>query len=221
MAAWRAALPSVDSPSGMFRAAWAIALHELPEAELAAGEDAVKQLAATVNARIRSRHVDAVLAHLHDALFELAGFAGNRDDYYAPANSYLPEVLRTKRGLPITLTLLYRRVASACGLTVHGVNAPGHFLAEVQLDAGRSMYVDPFFGGGILTAAEALERVEQATGRPAAHLHQPLARAAPAEWLARMLMNLSASFAMADRQRDLLAMQELQAELAAAHGGRP
>lgn len=218
--AWRTGLTDINGPPGLFRAAWAIALHELPDADLAAGEKTVEQLADTVRSRIRSQHVDAVLAHLHDVLFELAGFAGNRDEYYAPANSYLPEVLRTKRGLPISLTLLYQRVAHQCGVTVHGVNAPGHFMAEVETGDGRSMYVDPFFGGGVLTKAEALARIEQATGRPAAHMTEPLARATPVQWLARMLTNLSASFAMASRDRDVLAMQELLAELAASSRAR-
>ena len=221
MRAWRAALTQLDSPTGLFRAAWAIARHEFPEADVAAGEAAVARLADTVNSRVRSRSVDARLAHLHDVLFEVAGFAGNQDNYYAPANSYLPEVLRTKRGLPITLTLIYQSVASRCGLTVYGVNAPGHFLAEVEVNGGRSMYVDPFFGGGALAGSEALDRIEQATGRPISEAAAPLARATPASWLARILANLSASFAMTNRQRDLLAMQELQAELATHGGVRP
>ena len=57
---------------------------------------------------------------------------GNVDDYYNPANSYLPGVLRTQRGLPITLTLIYKCVGEQLGLTVYGINSPGHFLAAVE-----------------------------------------------------------------------------------------
>ena len=52
-----------------------------------------------------------------------------------PANSYLPAVLRTKRGLPITLVLIYKCVAEGVGLVVRGINSPGHFLAAVKTDA--------------------------------------------------------------------------------------
>jgi regulator of sirC expression with transglutaminase-like and TPR domain len=206
-------LASLDSAGGLFRAAWAIAQHEMPEAEMSEGEAAVEALATLVKSRVRSRSSEALLAHLHDVLFDVAGFTGNREDYYSPANSYLPEVLRTRRGLPITLTLVYRRVAADVGLVVHGVNAPGHFLAEVEVDeAGgrRSIYVDPFFGGGMLKPTEAYERIAEATGRQLVRAPELLSRATPRQWLARMLHNLQAALAAAGRERDVFAMQELE-----------
>lgn len=213
--AFVAALPEADGPEGLFRAAWAIAQHELPDADVASGEEAVGRLADAVRRRVRSRSPEALLAHLHDVLFDVLGFRGNTEDYYQPANSYLPEVLRTRRGLPITLTLVYRRVAADLGLAVHGVNSPGHFLAEVEGDeAGSSqMYVDPFFGGGLLTAEEVFERISQATGRDVEPGPKHLRRATPTQWLMRILHNLQAVFAASGRERDLLAMQELQALL--------
>ena len=63
-------------------------------------------------------------------LFEVFGLRGNAEDYYNPANSYLCDVLATRRGLPITLSLVYKLVAEGVGLEVHGVNAPGHFLVD-------------------------------------------------------------------------------------------
>ena len=92
------------------------------------------------------------MAHLHDVLFDVVGFVGNVDDYYNPANSYLPNVLRTRRGLPITLVLIYKCVAEQLGLTVRGINSPGHFLASVRNDSAAAastkdsswMYVDPW-----------------------------------------------------------------------------
>jgi regulator of sirC expression with transglutaminase-like and TPR domain len=208
-------LSALDTPDGLFRAAWAIAQHEHPDADLAAGEAAVKSLVATVSSRVRSPAVDAKLAHLHDVLFDLLDFRGNVENYYAPANSYLCEVLRTRRGLPITLTLLYRRVAQGIGLTVHGVNAPGHFLAEVETDRalGTSIYVDPFFGGGLLHPHEVLERILQATGKEPPPTAECLSRAMPRQWLGRMLNNLQAVFAAAGRERDVYAMQEMQSLL--------
>jgi regulator of sirC expression with transglutaminase-like and TPR domain len=214
--AFAAALPEADGPEGLFRAAWAIAQHELPDADVETGEAVVGRLADAVRRRVRSHSSEALLAHLHDVLFDVLGFRGNTEDYYQPANSYLPEVLRTRRGLPITLTLVYRRVAADLGLAVHGVNSPGHFLAEVESqEAGgaQSMYVDPFFGGGLLTADEVFERISQATGHDVEPAPQHLRRATPTQWLMRMLHNLQAVFAATGRERDLLAMQELQALL--------
>lgn len=205
--------PTLDRTSSLFRAAWAVALHDDPEADLGDGEATIDRLASTVQARVRSRQQEALIAHLHDVLFEVYGLRGDAEQYYDPRNSYLPQVLRRRRGLPITLSLIYKAVAQRLDVTVYGVNAPGHFLAEVVADGPQrrtSMYVDPFYGGSVLQPSEAYERIAQTTGRPVAASRKLLARATHRQWLGRILNNLQATFASAGRERDLLAMQELQ-----------
>jgi regulator of sirC expression with transglutaminase-like and TPR domain len=211
--AFATSLADVESADGLFRAAWAIAQHHQPEADLAAGEIVIANLAQAVRRRVQSSSQDAMLAHLHDVMFEVIGFRGNREDYYNPANSLLPDVLRTRRGLPITLTLLYRSVAASVGITVHGVNSPGHFLAEVELvgaSGPRAEYVDPFNGGDLLHEPEALARIAEATGHDVTATPSVLQRATPRQWLARMLHNLQAALAAGGRERDMFAMQELE-----------
>ena len=211
-------LGRIDTTPGLFRAAFAIARHEMPEEDVARGEAIIAELAATVRRRIHSTRIEATLAHLHDVLFDVVGYAGNVDDYYNPANSYLPEVLRTQRGLPITLTLIYKCVGEQLGLTVYGINSPGHFLAAVEngsstgdeSSAAGQMYVDPFFGGALLTREDIFRRIEATTGRAPDDSSQWLAPATNRQWLGRMLNNLQAVFAHSGRERDLYAMQELQ-----------
>src|SRR5436190_3494368 len=160
-------IPRVDTTTGLFRAAFAIARHEQPEAEVDQAEATIAELADMVSRRVHSRNVDAKLAHLHDVLFDVVGFVGNVDDYYNPANSYLPDVLRTHRGLPITLVLIYKCVAERVGLEVRGINSPGHFLAAVRSGEARDaktkpadwMYVDPFYGGELLNRDDVCRRI--------------------------------------------------------------
>jgi regulator of sirC expression with transglutaminase-like and TPR domain len=166
---------------------------------------------------VHSPNVDARLAHLHDVLFDVVGFVGNGDDYYDPANSYLPEVLRTHRGLPITLVLVYKCVAERIGLEVRGINSPGHFLAAVKSDEPDTptaklvtwMYVDPFYGGQVLYRDDVCRRIAETTGRTLIDPSLWLEPATHRQWLARMLNNLQATFAQAGRERDLYAMLEL------------
>src|SRR3954467_12362006 len=166
-------MPRVETSEGLFRAAFAIARHELPAANVAQAKSAISDLADTVARRVHSESVEAKLAHLHDVLFDLVGFVGNVDDYYNPANSYVPEVLRTHRGLPITLVLIYKCVAERIGLDVRGVNSPGHFLAAVRsgqpegASATQSnwMYIDPFYGGQVLSRNDVCHRIAATTGR--------------------------------------------------------
>jgi regulator of sirC expression with transglutaminase-like and TPR domain len=220
-AAFAREMPHIDTTRGLFRAAFAIARHEHPGADLERVESTLRQLADVVNGRVRSPSPQAKLAHLHDTLFDLVGFRGNVDDYYNPANSYLPVVLATRRGLPITLVLIYKFVAEEVGLAVRGINAPGHFIAAVQCpEPGRPvasdsnwMYVDVFYGGGLLTEDDVYRRIAEATGGEDPPSPAWLAPATHRQWLARMLHNLQAVFAHTGRERDLYAMQELQSLL--------
>ncbi len=212
----------VDTTRGLFRAAFAIAQHERPSANVAQAEAVIESLVETVRRRVHTPSPQARLAHLHDVLFDVIGFRGNTDDYYDPANSYLPDVLRTRRGLPITLVLVYKCVAEGVGLTVHGVNAPGHFLAAVEAADGAGsdegagdhwMFVDPFYGGTMLDEQDICRRVAETSGRDLLPTPEWRTPASGRKWLARMLANLQAAFASAGRERDLLAMQELQSLL--------
>lgn len=225
-AAFAAELPHIETTAGLFRAAFAIARHEYPAADVMQAEATISQLAETVHRRVHSPAVDAKLAHLHDVLFDVVGFVGNVEDYYNPANSYLPDVLRTRRGLPITLTLIYKCVAEGVGLTVRGINSPGHFLAAVnnahspphggyEKRSNAWMYVDPFYGGELLDGADVCRRIAETTGLVADNPAHWLSPATNRQWLSRMLNNLQAVFAHTGRERDLYAMQELQELLTA------
>ncbi len=210
-------LSRIETTTGLFRAAFAIARHELPDAHVARAEATITDLADTVNRRVHSPNAEARLAHLHDVLFDVVGFTGNVDDYYNPANSYLPEVLRTRRGLPITLALIYKCVAERVGLTACGINSPGHFLAGIKARSRPSlshaesewMYVDPFYGGQVLHRPDVARRIAETTGAAPDDLSQWLEPTTHRQWLSRMLNNLQAIFARTGRERDLYAMLEL------------
>ncbi|MEM9185049.1 MAG: transglutaminase-like domain-containing protein [Planctomycetota bacterium] len=215
--AFRRELPGAGQPAGLLRAATAIALHAEPENSIDAVVETIERLSAVVHRRLKSSSPEAAVAHLHDVLFDVVGFRGaEAEDYYSPGNSYLPRVLQTRRGIPITLVLVYRAVAAPLGLRVEGVNAPGHFLAALtfrEASGTHTEYVDPFHGGGLLTRDEAIARIESAIGQSIAPGVDPLPVASPTDWLRRMLLNLQAIFARSGRERDLLAMQELEALL--------
>jgi regulator of sirC expression with transglutaminase-like and TPR domain len=205
-------LAVLDTTAGLLNAAVGIAMHAMDDADPRNVEQQLHTLGQRVISRVRSRSLQARLAHLHDVLFEEEGFRGNQDDYYNPLNSYLPSVLEQRRGIPITLSLIYKAVAERIELRVEGVNAPGHFLVRVKTDEGW-MIVDPFYGGGILTDREAFERIEKVTARPVPRTRRYLATATHPQWLSRMLVNLQHVFAVGDRRHDLAAMGELQSVL--------
>jgi regulator of sirC expression with transglutaminase-like and TPR domain len=115
-------------------------------------------------------------------LFEEEGFTGNTDDYYNVANSYLPVVLQTRRGLPITLSLIYKAVAERLGLRVWGIGLPGHFIVGFVEVLGSEMEWSD-------------------------DLLQPITNR---HWLTRILQNLLHAFGNAGRFADVAAVLELE-----------
>lgn len=207
-------LPTLDRNESLLRAAIAVSMHAWEDVRTDDAEDYLRALASRVLSRVRNPSVDALLAHLHKVMFEEEGFAGNDDEeeYYHPRNSYVPAVLALKRGLPITLTLIYKIVGEQVGLRIEGVNAPAHFLARVATDQGW-LLIDPFARGKSLSREEAVNRIEQIVGRRIPNAREYLAPATHAQWLARMLNNLEGSLAAKECYSDLAAMQELHRAL--------
>jgi regulator of sirC expression with transglutaminase-like and TPR domain len=142
-----------------------------------------------VRERVRGAQPQAILAHLHSVLFDEEGFTGNAEDYYNTANNFLPAVLEAKRGLPITLSLIYKNVAGRLGIRAFGINLPGHFLVGVE--CGESvMLVDPFAKGRVINQQEAHDRLRQIFGDEVEWSEELLRPASNRLWLTRMLQNL-------------------------------
>ncbi len=76
------------------------------------------------------------LRALNQFFFHDLSFGGNVNDYYDPDNSYLNAVLRTRRGIPISLAVLWMELAQGLGLHARGVGFPGHFMLKVNAAEG-------------------------------------------------------------------------------------
>jgi len=131
---------------------------------------------------------------LNRYFFHELGFAGNVNDYYDPRNSYLHAVLESRRGIPITLALLYAEIAGQLGLDASGVSFPGHFLVKLRMPRGE-VVLDPFSGQSL--SREDLEerlvpylRQRGLVGDFEAPLGLFLQSSPPRDIIARLLRNL-------------------------------
>jgi regulator of sirC expression with transglutaminase-like and TPR domain len=76
-------------------------------------------------------------------------FTGDAESYDAPLNADLIRVLDRRRGLPVSLSLLYVAAARRLGWTAYALNTPGHVL--VRIGDGPSCLIDPFHDGVIVS----------------------------------------------------------------------
>ncbi len=150
-------------------------------------------------ARLRQRlPADAPAMHrlrlLNHFFFHELHFGGNLNHYYDPDNSYLHKVLERRRGIPVSLAVLWLELAQGVGLAAHGVGFPGHFMVKVNLPHAQ-VVIDPFSGQS-LSREELLTRLESWRGNHGVDADDDLSlahylRATPArEIVARMLRNL-------------------------------
>jgi regulator of sirC expression with transglutaminase-like and TPR domain len=131
---------------------------------------------------------------LSDFLFAQKGFDGNRDQFADPRNSFLNEVLERRRGIPITLAVVYIEVGRQLGLNLFGVGFPAHFLVKAVDERGE-LIIDPFNGGMILGLDEIRARLNKIYGQPV-DLNPAMLKAVGArEILTRMLRNLKNIYA--------------------------
>ncbi|QMU75184.1 tetratricopeptide repeat protein [Streptacidiphilus sp. PB12-B1b] len=101
-------------------------------------------------------------ALLAGALAGAADLRGGPAAYRRLESSLLHQVLRTGRGLPILLSVVWIHVGRSLGLPVYGVALPGHFVVGVGEPEGEHVLVDPFRGGRPLTREDAEALVAEA-----------------------------------------------------------
>jgi regulator of sirC expression with transglutaminase-like and TPR domain len=172
----------------------------------------------TLAARVRDRCADLtrprqVLGQINWVLFVEEGFQGNVDNYYDPRNSYLNEVIDRKTGIPISLSVLYWRVAAGLGLTVAGVNLTAHFMLRTGQGAD-TIFIDPFDSGALLDRDDCQRRIAERLGHRITLSTRQLAPCPPLLVVARMLRNLKAIYLQNDDYPAAIPVQKRLAALA-------
>ena len=183
-----------DEHFPLLEAAISLAQDEYPELDVQQVLSDVDQLQARLKRRVPA---DATalqkLRLLGQFFFRDLGFGGNVNDYYDPDNSYLNAILKTRRGIPISLAVLWLELAQSLGLNARGVAFPGYFMVKVNLPKGQ-VVIDPFTGQSLSREelAERLEPFRQQRGQAPADgpLGPYLQSASPRDIISRMLRNL-------------------------------
>lgn len=103
---------------------------------------------------------------LNHILFEENHFGGNHANFYAPQNNFINVVLETRKGSPISLSVVYALVARELKLPVFGVNLPKHFILayrdeqpsedsyDPEINDHILFYINPYNRGAVLGKAE-------------------------------------------------------------------
>jgi regulator of sirC expression with transglutaminase-like and TPR domain len=199
-----ASLVQSDDHFPLLEAAASLAQDEEPTIDVQQVLDDVERLLKRVTARMPEEADDLTrLAILTQVFYKDLGFGVNANNYFAPENSYLFEVLRTRRGIPISLAVIWLELARGLELQAQGISFPGHFLVKVALEGGL-VVLDPLTGEslGLDSLSERLSPYRDPADQTAAPdldegetpLGLYLQACPPRDMLARMLRNLKEIF---------------------------
>lgn len=199
-----ASLVQSDDQFPLLEAAASLAQDEEPTLDVQQVLDDVARLVKRVKARMPVAADDLTrLANLTQVFYKDLGFGMNANDYYAPENSYIFDVLRTRRGIPISLAVIWLELAQALDLQAQGISFPGHFLVKVALEGGL-VVLDPLTGEslGLDSLSDRLSPYRAPEDQFAAPdldegetpLGLYLQACPPRDMLARMLRNLKEIF---------------------------
>ena len=198
--AYFASLVQSDAHFPLLEAAATLAQDEDPSLDVQQVLDDVARVLKRVKARLPQGADDLTrLAILNQVFYKDMGFGRNANDYYAPENSHLHEVIRTRRGIPVSLAVIWLELAQGLDLQARGISFPGHFLVKVALQDGL-VVMDPVNGESLgverlaemlapyRDASDLLAKADLDDGETPLGLY--LQACPPRDMLARMLRNL-------------------------------
>jgi regulator of sirC expression with transglutaminase-like and TPR domain len=143
-----------DERFPLFEAALLCALHEDPNRDADAARRLAEHAAERLAERLKRESPEEALAETMAGDLRLSGDVLTYDD---PANADILAVLERRKGLPVTLGVLYLDAARRTELSVQGVDFPGHFLLRIETDEGP-LALDPFSEGRVVLPSELIRR---------------------------------------------------------------
>jgi regulator of sirC expression with transglutaminase-like and TPR domain len=122
------------------------------------------------------------------------GFAGNVDNYYDVRNSSFDHVLKSRKGIPMTLAVIYKCILHRVGVYVDMIGLPGHVVLGIP---GGDAFVDVFNGGRTLSLDDCRDIVQSYGIEWRPDFTRPLE---PKHVIIRMFNNIENCLARALRQ---------------------
>jgi regulator of sirC expression with transglutaminase-like and TPR domain len=145
---------AIDGKFPLLEAAIACAVHEDPARDPQLARDLAASGVERLSERLKRESSEEALAESMAGDLRLCGDLFTHDD---PENADIIAVSERRKGLAVTLGVFYLHAARHCGLTVQGVDFPGHFLLRIETEEGP-LALDPFSEGRVVLPSELTRR---------------------------------------------------------------
>jgi len=135
---------------------------------------------------------------INHIFYSIYGFSGNTSNHLDPQNSYLSQVLETKKGNQISLAIIYSIIAQKLDIPVYGVNLPQHFILaymdesqQSEFEGGVLFYINAFNKGFIFGRRDVDMFLKQLNLKADKQFYEPCSNT---EIIKRVLRNLISAY---------------------------
>jgi regulator of sirC expression with transglutaminase-like and TPR domain len=151
---------------------------------------------------------------INHIFYNVYGFRGNTTNHTDPQNSYLNQVLESKKGNQISLALIYSTLAQKLDIPIYGVNLPQHFILgyldeskREEHDFGVLFYINAFNKGAIFGKHDVDQFLRQLQLEPLPGFYAPCSNV---EIIRRIIRNLISSYENMGATEKVAELKELQ-----------
>lgn len=134
---------------------------------------------------------------INQVFYNQFGFGGNTKNHHDPQNSYLNQVLESKKGNQISLAIIYATLAQKLDIPVYGVNLPQHFIlgyideSNAEKEYGVLFYINAFNKGAIFGKHDVDQFLRQLNLAPQPGFYTPCSNT---EIIRRVIRNLISAY---------------------------
>lgn len=153
---------------------------------------------------------------INHVFYTVYGFSGNTKNHHDPQNSYLNQVMESKKGNQISLAIIYSTLAQKLDIPVYGVNLPQHFILgyidESKIednDFGVLFYINAFNKGAIFGKHDVDHFLRQLNLQPLPGFYVPCSNVEIIRRIIRNLISAYENLGSTEKVQELKELQEL------------
>ncbi|MFA6275181.1 transglutaminase-like domain-containing protein [Pedobacter sp. UC225_61] len=155
---------------------------------------------------------------INHVFYNQYGFGGNTKNHHDPQNSYLNQVLESKKGNQISLAIIYATLAQKLDIPVYGVNLPQHFIlgyideSNAEKEYGVLFYINAFNKGAIFGKHDVDQFLRQLNLEPQPGFYSPCSNTEIIRRIIRNLISAYENLGAAEKVEELKELQDILSE---------
>ncbi|WP_026903484.1 transglutaminase-like domain-containing protein [Pedobacter glucosidilyticus] len=153
---------------------------------------------------------------INHIFYNIYGFSGNTSNHKDPQNSYISQVLESKKGNQISLAIIYAVIAQKLDIPIYGVNLPQHFILAYEdeqekqsEESGILFYINVFNKGYIFGKRDIDMFLKQLQIQPEKHFYEPCSHTEIIKRVIRNLISAYEELGSTEKVKELIGLLEV------------